>query len=100
MTPGLTHRQRPRRLGDVWPRLSEKLQKLGAIQTGGADDLVERALGQVAAVHWDDDPVGVIGVTEDGWLPLTRSSFQPQRSRARIAWRGVTAGSRGVTPRR
>lgn len=32
------------------PPFSEKLQELGAIQAGGADDLVERSLGQVAAV--------------------------------------------------
>lgn len=44
---------------------SEKLQKLGAIQARGADDLVERALGQVAAVHRDDDPMSVIGMPED-----------------------------------
>jgi len=49
---------------------SEKLQELGAIQTGGADNLVERALGQVATVHRDDDSVGVIGVAEDVVAPF------------------------------
>lgn len=51
-------------------------------------------------MHWDDDPMGVIGMPEDVVAPLTRSSFQPQRSSARTAFRGVTAGSRGVTRRR
>lgn len=51
-------------------RFSEKLQELGTIQAGGADDLVERALGQVATVHRDYDPVGVIGVPEDVMAPL------------------------------
>ena len=46
------------------------LQEFGAIQAGGADDLVERSLGQVAAVHGDDDPVGVVGMTEDVMTPL------------------------------
>lgn len=49
---------------------SEKLQELGAIQAGGADDLVERALGQVAAVHRDDDTMSVIGMPEDVVAPL------------------------------
>lgn len=49
---------------------SEKLQELSAIQAGGADDLVERSLGQVATMHRDDDPVGVIGMPEDVVAPL------------------------------
>jgi hypothetical protein len=51
-------------------RFSEKLQELGTIQAGGADDLVERPLGKVATVHGDDDPVGVIGMPEDVVAPL------------------------------
>lgn len=50
--------------------LSEKLQKLGTIQPGGADNLVERALGQIAAMHRNDDPVGMVGVTEYVVAPL------------------------------
>jgi hypothetical protein len=37
---------------------------------------------------------------EDVVVSLVRWSFQSQRSSARTAWRGVTAGGRGVTRRR
>lgn len=50
--------------------LLKKLQELGAIQARGADDLVERPLGQIAAVHRDDDPMWVIGMPEDMVAPL------------------------------
>lgn len=52
-------------------------------------------------MHRDDDTVRVIRIPEDVVASLDSiKSFQPQRSSARIAWRDVTAGSRGVTPRR
>lgn len=62
--------ERPRCLKRCPAWLSEKLQELGAIQAGGADDLVERSLRQIATVHRDDDPVGVIGMPEDVVAPL------------------------------
>jgi hypothetical protein len=68
---------------------SEKLQELGAIQAGGADNLVERPLGQVAAVHRDDDPMSVIGVPEDVVAPLDPIQLPAaalQRA-DRLAWR-------------
>lgn len=49
---------------------SEKLQELDAIQARGADDLIKRALGKIAGVHRDDDPMSVIGVPEDVMAPL------------------------------
>jgi hypothetical protein len=49
---------------------SEKLQELGAIQAGGANNLIERALGQVTTVHRDDDSMGVIRMPEDVVAPL------------------------------
>ena len=56
---------------EMWaPASSEKVQKLGAIQARGADDLVERSLGQVTAVHRDDDSMSVIGMPEDVVAPL------------------------------
>jgi hypothetical protein len=59
-----------------------------------------RAPCQVTTMHWDYDAVRMIGVPETWWLPFTRSSSHPQRPKARTAFRGVTEGSRGVTPRR
>lgn len=58
-----------------YSRFSEKLQELGAIQARGADDLVERTLRQVSAVHRDNDPVSVIGVPEDVVAPLGPIKF-------------------------
>lgn len=40
------------------------------------------------------------GCRNTWWLPRTRSSCQPQLSSARTAFRGVTAGNRGIRPRR
>lgn len=55
--------------------ISEELDELGTIQSGGVDDLVERALGQVAAMHRDDDPMSVIGMPEDVMAPLDPIEF-------------------------
>lgn len=78
----------------------EQLSELVSAHARSVDDLVERALRKIASVHRHYDPVRVVGCRKTWWLPLTRSSSQPQRSRARTAFRGVTEGSRGVTPRR
>jgi hypothetical protein len=69
--------------------LSEKLQELGAIQAGGVDDLIKRSLGQVAAVHRDDDPMSVIGMPEDVMAPLDAIKLPAAalQSANHLAWR-------------
>jgi hypothetical protein len=45
--------------------LLQQTEKLITREAGTVDDLVQRALGQVAAVHRDDDPARAAGVSED-----------------------------------
>lgn len=60
---------------------------------------MQRARGKIAGMHRHDDAMPMVRMAEDLGLPFVRSSTQPQRSSARTARRGVTAGSRDVTRR-
>lgn len=79
---------------------SEQLQELISRDARGLDDLMQRARRKVARVDRYDDAMPVIGVPEYLVASFVRSSSQPHGCSARTAWRGVTAGSRGVTRRR
>lgn len=49
---------------------SEQFQEFVPAHAGGFDDLIERALGEIAAVHRDNDTVTMFGVPEDVVAPL------------------------------
>jgi hypothetical protein len=61
---------------------------------------MQHAFREMAGVHRHDDSMTVSGMSKDLMASLCAIDSQPHRSNARTACRGVTAGSRDVTPRR
>lgn len=79
--------------------LAQEREEVVSRHAGRRDDLTQRSLGQVPSVHGNDDAVRAIAMPKDMVASFARSNCQPQCSRARTAWRGVTPGKRGITPR-